>query len=78
MRKHVKWSGASMKGCRSRRLKEMKEIQKMDKNDTTIYNKNLIDNYYPNRPDVLEKVCLYDFVSNYDYETSQCSVMKIN
>jgi hypothetical protein len=67
-----------MKGCRSKRLKDMKEIRKMDKNDTTIYNKNLIDNYYPNRPDVLKKVCFYDFVSNYDYKTSQCSVMKIH
>ncbi len=49
MSKHVKWLGATMKGCRSRRLKEMKEIRKMDKNYTTIYNKNIIDNYYPNR-----------------------------
>jgi hypothetical protein len=47
-----------MKGCRSRRLNEMKEIRKMGKNDTTIYNKNLIDNFYPNWPEVLEKVCL--------------------
>ena len=28
---------------------------------------NLLDTYYPQRPNDLEDVCLYDFVANYDY-----------
>ena len=28
---------------------------------------NLVDTYFPQRPNDLEDVCLYNFVANYDY-----------
>ena len=32
-----------------------------------IFEGNLLENFYPKRPDAMEDVCLYDFVSKYDY-----------
>ena len=33
-----------------------------------IFEDYLIDNFYPQRPQELEDVCLYDFVANYDWQ----------
>ena len=55
---------------RSRPLKDHRVLQDMakanpDSND--IFEGNLLDNCYPERPDAMEDVCLYDFVSKYNY-----------
>ena len=36
-----------------------------DSDDT--FEGNLLENVYPERPDAMEDVCLYDFVSKYNY-----------
>ncbi len=56
---------------RSRRLKDHKVLQEIANGtpDTeVIFDDNLIDNFYPQRPQSLEDVCLYDFVANYDWQ----------
>ena len=42
-------------------------IHEPDSND--IFEKGLLDAHYPKRPASLEKVCLYDFVTNYDWQS---------
>ena len=36
-----------------------------DPDSEDLFESNLVDTYYPNRPDKLEDVCLYDIVANY-------------
>ena len=53
---------------RKRRLRDhskLVEIQQRDPNSTNIFEENLVDTFYPERPDEMEDVCLYDFVANY-------------
>ena len=67
----VKWLDVSMPHERSRRLKDHKQLQKMAKHnpDTeNIFEDNLVDTYYPKRPQEQEDVCLYDFVANYEWQ----------
>ena len=45
-------------------LVDMAETQP---NSTDIFEDNLLNTYYPKRPNHLESVCLYDFVANYDW-----------
>ena len=66
----VKWVDVSMPDKRSRRLKDHKvleDIAKHNPDSEDIFQSNLLDTYYPQRPNDLEDVCLYDFVANYDY-----------
>ena len=67
----VKWLDVSMPHKRSHRLKNHKQLQEMAKHnpDTeNIFENNLIDTYYPQRPQELKDICLYDFVANYDWQ----------
>ena len=51
---------------RSRRLKDHKVLQDMakrDPNDRAIFEDNVVDTFYPQRPAALEDVCLYDFIA---------------
>ena len=67
----VKWIDVSMPH-RSRRLKDHKVLQEIAENDPDteeIFLDNLLDTYYPQRPDSLEDVCLHDFVANYDWQS---------
>ena len=60
---------------RKRRLKDhskLSEIKEQDPNSKDIFEANLIDNFYPKRPNDMDDVCLYDFVANYD----KCGVDK--
>ena len=41
----------------------MKEIAEDNPDNKDIFEDNLIDNFYPQRPQQLEDVCLYDFVA---------------
>ena len=66
----MKWVNVTMPHKRSRRLKDHRVLQDMakanpDSND--IFEGNLLENFYLERPDAMEDVCLYDFVSKYDY-----------
>ena len=67
----VKWLDVSMPHKRSRRLKDHKQLQEIAKHspDTeNIFEDNLVDTYYPQRPQEQEDVCLYDFVANYEWQ----------
>ena len=37
-----------------------------------LFHSNIMDNYYPNRPTILENNCLYEFLANYDYKKNSC------
>ena len=68
----VHWVDVSMPQKRSRRLKDHKVLEQMAEHnpDTEdIYEDNLLDSYYPQRPESLEDVCLYDLVANYDWQS---------
>ena len=65
-----KWVDVSMPDKRSRRLKDHKileDVAKHNPDSEDIFQSNLLDTYYPQRPNDLEDICLYDFVANYDY-----------
>ena len=49
--------------------KELQEIAKRDPDTEDIFEDSLLDTHYPQRPNDLEDVCLYDFVANYDWQT---------
>ena len=64
----IKWVDVSQPHNRKRRLRDhskLVEIQQQDPNSTDIFEDNLVDTFYPERPDDMEDVCLYDFVANY-------------
>ena len=68
----VKWIDVSMPHRRNRSLKDHKVLQEIAENDPDteeIFLDNLLDTYYPQRPDSLEDVCLHDFVANYDWQS---------
>ena len=44
--------------------KQLKEIAEHNPDNEDIFEDNLINNFYPQRPQELEDVCLYDFTSN--------------
>ena len=62
-----------MKSERKRKLKDKKDINQLDINSTEIFSNNMIDTYYPNRPDNLEHLCLHSLVSQFDFKTKSCS-----
>ena len=66
----VQWVDVSLRHKRNRRLKDYAEIQEMSKREPDsedIFEEGLLDSHYPNRPKELEKICLFDFVANYDW-----------
>ena len=66
----VKWVDVRMPHKRTRRLKNHSVLKDMETNDPEsekIFEEDIFSDYYPNRPDDLEDVCLYDFVANYDW-----------
>ena len=65
----IKWIDVSPSHKRKRRLKNhsaLVEIWERDAQSTDIFEDNIIDNFYPERPDDMEEVCLYDFVAEYE------------
>ena len=54
-------------------MRLLNTIQMMD-----IFEDNLIDNFYPQRHQELEDVCLYDFVANYDWQGRDKQGRRIN
>ena len=68
----VKWIDVSMPHKRKRRLKDHKQLEALAQNDPNtvdIYEETLLETHYPQRPERLEDVCLYDFVAKYDWQT---------
>ena len=66
----VKWIDVSLPHKRHRKLKDHKVLKDMAKDNPEtedIFEDNLIDTYYPQRPRDLENICLYDFVANYEW-----------
>lgn len=60
----IKWLDIRME--RNRKLKNWKDIQTMTDDRQDIFPPSLIDNHYPNRPEELEDMCLFDFAKNYE------------
>ena len=64
----VEWLDVSMPHARRRRLKnhkQLKELEELDPGSENVFMDNLVGNHYPDRPQNLEGVCLYDFVTKY-------------
>ena len=64
----VQWISVERPDKRKVRIKGYRELQQMAESDpdsNDLYQANLIDNFYPNRPASLGHVCLYDFVKWY-------------
>ena len=67
----VKWVDVSMPHKRKRRLKDHKleELARSDSDTDDIYEESLLETHDPQRPDKLADVCLYNFVTKYDWQT---------
>ncbi|XP_036140876.1 uncharacterized protein LOC118644972 [Monomorium pharaonis] len=63
----IKWLNVNR--IRQRKLKSRKEIETLNGESTDIFCPSVIDDYYPNRPQELESVSLYEFVQWYDITT---------
>ena len=50
---------------RVKKYKELKEMLETDPDSDTPFEPNLLDDFYPKRPEALKNVCLYDFVKFY-------------
>ncbi len=49
----------------------MAEVEQMPEESTDIYHTNIIDSYYPNRCDDMDKMCLHEVYSQYDYSKQE-------
>ena len=47
--------------------KQLKQIAEHNPDNEDIFEDNLVDNFYPQRPQQLEDICLCDFVANYNW-----------
>ncbi|CAK1598246.1 unnamed protein product [Parnassius mnemosyne] len=68
----IKWLDVKM--IRNRKLKtkdEIEKIKELNPESTDIFCPSLIDDYYPNRPEELGPVCLYEFARWYDVVKSE-------
>ena len=64
----VKWIDVSQPHNRKWRLKDHSKLVQMQQNDansTNLFEDNLVDTFYPCRPNDMEGVWLYDFVADY-------------
>ena len=70
----VQWIPADLPHKLKRCLKNYKTLQEMleKEPDSDIFENNIIDVFYPTRPDQLEDVCLYDFVRRYVLSKVDC------
>jgi hypothetical protein len=51
---------------RAKRLKTVQVVQNLDPESTDLFYESWVDNHYPNRPEELQEMCLYDFVRWFD------------
>ena len=64
----IKWIDVSQPHNRIHRLKDhskLAEIKEQNPNSTDIFEANLVETFYPQRPLNMEDMCLYDFVADY-------------
>ena len=76
----VKWVDVCMPHKRSRRLKNHKVLQEMARHNPIseyIFEDNVLDTFYPQRPAALEDVCLYDFVAKYEFQGIDTSGQRV-
>ena len=50
----------------------LEDAEEHDRDTEEIFEDNLLDTFYPQRPARLEDVCLYNFVANYDWYGKDC------
>ena len=71
----VQWIPVDQPHKRKRRLKnhkKLKELLDTEPDSVNIFESNIIDDFYPKRPNDLEDVCLYDFVRWYVLSKTNC------
>jgi hypothetical protein len=68
----VEYLNALPKVQRYKSVKSYKEIKNLDDGDKNIYNSNVIDDHYPNRPTQLESMCLFQFFQWYEIKYEPC------
>ena len=76
----VKYVDVSLPSKHSHRLKSHKELQRLalnEPNSDEMFEHCLIENYYPDRPQNLEEMCLYDFVKWIDWTSRDKSGKRI-
>ena len=67
----VHWVDVSMpqkRSCRRRDHKVLEQMSVHNPDTEDIYENNLLDTHYPQRPESLEDVCLCDLVANYNWQ----------
>ncbi|XP_073991833.1 uncharacterized protein [Rhodnius prolixus] len=67
----MRYVSTTFRENRKRCLKPYNQLQNMPANSTEVYLKSWLDDYYPNRPDDLENLNLYDFCRYYDLSRDQ-------
>lgn len=73
----VKWIDMSLPHKLKSRLKDHTQLEVLaiiDPNTDDIYEESPLEAHYPQRPEQLEEVCLYDFVDKYDWQTRDKNV----
>ena len=66
----VKWIDAAQPHKRKRRVKKHSELTiacNDNPDNTNIFEDNMIDDFYPDRPEAMNDMCLFDFVKLYRY-----------
>ncbi|MCP4491608.1 MAG: AAA family ATPase [Gammaproteobacteria bacterium] len=64
----VHFLNAAMKQDRKRKLKDYKDLEDLPDNSRATTCTNLIDDYYPNRPDMLENESLYTIATLFEFQ----------
>ena len=75
----VNWVDAAFphkRKCRVKDHNQLQLLQETDPNSTDIFDSNLIDTFYPDWPQDMEKVCLYDLVKHYEKKVADNGEVK--
>jgi ATP-dependent DNA helicase PIF1 len=68
----VQWINTYPKQNRQRLLKRYNDIKNLHNDDTDLFYNNMVDDYYPNRPDELEAASLFSLMTWYEYKSKKC------
>ena len=69
----VTWVNTFSKEQRRKLLVPHKQLLQLDPKSKKVFRSNVLDDYYPNRPDILEEMCLFEFLALYDLKPEACS-----
>ena len=64
-----RWADVNM--VRSRKVKNFQDIKDLPGDSEDVFHTSWIDTYYPNRPEELEDITLYDFLAWYDIQNDK-------